>query len=131
MGKKGAQKGPKIESSWVFIRFCYYLLLKVTYIERPCNYVLFPANPISVKIMLHKLWASMLSSSQITGFSDHQYLLKECINRFDIFGWNFSSRNSSIRDDYFWLCKSRHARPYPCPRPAMRVFIYCRGMTRL
>ena len=36
-------------------------------------------NPISGKIMVHKLWSKMLSSNQIARFFDHQCIQKESI----------------------------------------------------
>ena len=42
-------------------------------------------RPISRKTLVHKLYLKMLSSNQITGFFDHQYLWKEYMNIVDFF----------------------------------------------
>ena len=58
---KRAQNRSKMEFFLVFINFCLYFLLEVTYSEGHYNFLISFTNPISGKILVHKLWVKMLS----------------------------------------------------------------------
>ena len=75
-----------------------------------CTHVIFR------KILLQKLLARMLQSSQIAGLFDHRYLWEKCINLLDFlheaksniwdsFGWVFSCMPSHIQTclDVVWV----------------------------
>ena len=49
------------------------------------------ANPISEKIMVHKLFVKMFLSNHIARFFDHQYL-KERYHFFLTFAWKYPPR---------------------------------------
>ena len=54
----------------------------------------------------------LLSTNEITGSFDHQYIQQECIDILDSFIKIFTKKRQHLRL-LFWLCGSRHAQPRP------------------
>lgn len=76
--------------------------------------VIFCKNCISEKIFVPRLYAKMLSSSQVAGFSHHQYLWKESFWKEEgVFAWWYSPKNGSILYSYFWFGVVRFTQSHP------------------
>lgn len=62
-------------------------------------------NPISGKIFIRKSWAKILSSSQIAGFFDYQYLWNQCISIFDFFHGDIRQGDVFCEfTEFGWVC---------------------------
>ena len=69
------QKGPKTDGL-VFMKLCQYFLLEVYHNKMQYSSLFSFGNHISGKILVYNLLAKRLSSNQIAGFFDYQYLWK-------------------------------------------------------
>ena len=64
----------------------------------------FCENCVTRKNLFHQLWSKMLSTNQIVGFFDHQYLWIESIGTFDfLHGVNHQGKARSETTTIVWL----------------------------
>ena len=100
-----AKNGPKKEVILSFHKMLWLVFPRSNLKWKTLQYLFSCANLISGKILVHKLLTKMLSSNQIAGFFDHQYIWKKCLIFLDfLYGDIHVGKVACETATFSWAC---------------------------